>query len=90
MPFGLFTDPELARVGLSVREARDRGVSYCLAKVPMGTVFRAQTLSETRGFLKALIEKDVVAVHGLPGVKPTRTTPSIARPSVAPCFHPRA
>jgi pyruvate/2-oxoglutarate dehydrogenase complex dihydrolipoamide dehydrogenase (E3) component len=55
VPYCLFTDPELARVGLSEREARDRGVGYRLAKVPMEAVFRAQTLSETRGFLKALI-----------------------------------
>jgi pyruvate/2-oxoglutarate dehydrogenase complex dihydrolipoamide dehydrogenase (E3) component len=57
VPYCLFTDPELARVGLSEREARDRGVGYRLAKVPMEAVFRAQTLSETRGFLKALIEE---------------------------------
>lgn len=57
VPFCLFTDPELARVGLSEREARERGVGYRLAKVPMEAVFRARTLSETRGFLKALIEE---------------------------------
>ena len=58
VPFCLFTDPELARVGLSEREARDRGVGYRLAKVPMEAVFRARTISETRGFLKALIEQE--------------------------------
>jgi pyruvate/2-oxoglutarate dehydrogenase complex dihydrolipoamide dehydrogenase (E3) component len=57
VPYCLFTDPELARVGLSEREARERGVGYRLAKVPMEAVFRAQTISETRGFLKALIEE---------------------------------
>jgi pyruvate/2-oxoglutarate dehydrogenase complex dihydrolipoamide dehydrogenase (E3) component len=57
VPFCLFTDPELARVGLSEREARERGVAYRLAKVPMEAVLRARTLSETRGFLKALIEE---------------------------------
>ncbi len=56
VPYCLFTDPELARVGLSEREARERGVGYRLAKVPMEAVFRARTISETRGFLKALIE----------------------------------
>ena len=56
VPYCLFTDPELARVGLSEREARERGVAYRLAKVPMEAVLRARTLSETRGFLKALIE----------------------------------
>ena len=58
VPFCLFTDPELARVGLSEREARERGVGYRLAKIPMDAVLRARTLSETRGFLKALIEED--------------------------------
>jgi hypothetical protein len=43
-PYRLFTDPELARVGLSEREARGRGVGYRLAKVPMAAVFRAPTL----------------------------------------------
>jgi pyruvate/2-oxoglutarate dehydrogenase complex dihydrolipoamide dehydrogenase (E3) component len=57
VPYCLFTDPELARVGLSEREARERGVRYRLARIPMEAVFRAQTLSETRGFLKALIEE---------------------------------
>jgi pyruvate/2-oxoglutarate dehydrogenase complex dihydrolipoamide dehydrogenase (E3) component len=56
VPFCLFTDPELARVGLSEREARDRGVAYRLARIPLEAVLRARTLSETRGFLKALIE----------------------------------
>jgi pyruvate/2-oxoglutarate dehydrogenase complex dihydrolipoamide dehydrogenase (E3) component len=57
VPYCLFTDPELARVGLSEREARERGVGYHLARIPMEAVFRARTLSETRGFLKALIEE---------------------------------
>jgi pyruvate/2-oxoglutarate dehydrogenase complex dihydrolipoamide dehydrogenase (E3) component len=58
VPFCLFTDPELARVGLSEAEAKDRGIAYRLAKIPMGNVLRTRTLSETRGFLKALIEQD--------------------------------
>lgn len=58
VPFCLFTDPELARVGLSEREAKEGGVAYRLAKIPMTTVLRSRTLSETRGFLKALIEAD--------------------------------
>ncbi len=57
VPFCLFTDPELARIGLSEREARERGIAYRLSKIPMDNVLRARTFSETRGFLKALIEK---------------------------------
>jgi len=57
VPFCLFTDPELARVGLSEKEAKARGVAYRLLKIPMAdAVLRVHTLSETRGFLKALVE----------------------------------
>jgi pyruvate/2-oxoglutarate dehydrogenase complex dihydrolipoamide dehydrogenase (E3) component len=58
VPYCLFTDPELARVGLSENEAKARGLPYRLFKVPMEAVLRARTLSETRGFLKALVEAD--------------------------------
>ena len=64
VPFCLFTDPELARVGLSEREARERGVSYRLFKIPMDHVLRTRTLSETRGFLKALVEKESDRILG--------------------------
>jgi pyruvate/2-oxoglutarate dehydrogenase complex dihydrolipoamide dehydrogenase (E3) component len=56
VPFCLFTDPEFARIGLSETEARARGIPYRLAKLPMAAVFRAMTVSETRGFMKVLIE----------------------------------
>ncbi len=56
IPFCLFTDPEFARVGLNETEAKARGIAYRLFKVPMEAVLRARTLSETRGFLKALVE----------------------------------
>ena len=52
----MFIDPEFARIGLSETEAKERGLAYRLAKIPIGTVLRTRTLSETRGFLKALID----------------------------------
>jgi pyruvate/2-oxoglutarate dehydrogenase complex dihydrolipoamide dehydrogenase (E3) component len=59
VPFCLFTDPEFARVGLSEKEANARGITYRLFKIPMeAAVLRTRTLSETRGFLKALVETD--------------------------------
>src|SRR5438093_698926 len=58
VPYCLFTDPELAHVGLSENEAKARGIAYRLFKVPMEAVLRAHTLSETRGFLKSLVEAD--------------------------------
>jgi pyruvate/2-oxoglutarate dehydrogenase complex dihydrolipoamide dehydrogenase (E3) component len=56
IPFCLFTDPQLARVGLSETEARHRGVAVRVAKLPMGAVLRTRTTGETRGFMKALID----------------------------------
>jgi len=56
VPFCLFTDPELARIGLSEREAQERGIPYRLAKIPMTADLRTRTLSETRGFMKALVD----------------------------------
>ena len=56
VPFCLFTDPELARIGLSETEAKASGIPYRLAKIPMAADLRTRTLSETRGFMKALID----------------------------------
>src|SRR5262245_15988818 len=58
IPYCLFTDPELAHVGLTESEARARGVPYRIARMPMAMVLRTHTLSQTRGFLKALIGAD--------------------------------
>jgi pyruvate/2-oxoglutarate dehydrogenase complex dihydrolipoamide dehydrogenase (E3) component len=67
VPFCLFTDPEFARVGLSEKEAKARGIAYRLFKIPMEAVMRASTLSETRGFLKALVEADGNRILGFTG-----------------------
>jgi pyruvate/2-oxoglutarate dehydrogenase complex dihydrolipoamide dehydrogenase (E3) component len=56
VPFCMFTDPEFARIGLSETEAKAQGVEYRLAKIPIVAVLRARTLSETHGFMKALID----------------------------------
>jgi pyruvate/2-oxoglutarate dehydrogenase complex dihydrolipoamide dehydrogenase (E3) component len=67
VPFCLFTDPEFARVGLSESEAKQQGVSYRLAKIPMSSVLRTRTLSETKGFLKALISTESERILGFTG-----------------------
>lgn len=56
IPFCMFTDPELARVGLNETEAKKRGITYRLAKLPMTAVLRAVTLGETGGFVKVLVD----------------------------------
>jgi len=58
VPYCVFIDPEFARVGLSEAEARKAGIPYRLAKLPMSPVPRAQTLSERKGFMKALVAAD--------------------------------
>lgn len=58
VPFCLFTDPELARVGLNETEARRQGVAYRLAELPVAAILRTRTTGETRGKLKALIGAD--------------------------------
>jgi pyruvate/2-oxoglutarate dehydrogenase complex dihydrolipoamide dehydrogenase (E3) component len=69
-PFCLFTDPEIARVGLSENEAVAAGRPYRLAKMPMEAVLRARTLSETRGFMKALVGNDSDEILGFTAVGP--------------------
>jgi pyruvate/2-oxoglutarate dehydrogenase complex dihydrolipoamide dehydrogenase (E3) component len=64
VPYCLFTDPELAHIGLSEKEAKARGVAYRLFKIPMEAVMRASTMSETRGFLKALVDVDSDRILG--------------------------
>jgi pyruvate/2-oxoglutarate dehydrogenase complex dihydrolipoamide dehydrogenase (E3) component len=60
----MFTDPELARVGLSEREAGKLAIPFRLAKIPMSAVLRTRTLSEPRGFMKALISEDTDEILG--------------------------
>jgi pyruvate/2-oxoglutarate dehydrogenase complex dihydrolipoamide dehydrogenase (E3) component len=57
VPFCMFTDPELARVGLNESEARERGIAYRIARMSANDILRALTISETRGFLKMLIDE---------------------------------
>jgi pyruvate/2-oxoglutarate dehydrogenase complex dihydrolipoamide dehydrogenase (E3) component len=65
VPFCMFTDPELARVGLNESEAKARGIEYRLVKLPMAAVLRMLTLSELRGFIKLLIATDSDRILGL-------------------------
>ncbi|WP_437950313.1 mercuric reductase [Sorangium sp. So ce296] len=56
IPFCMFTDPQLARVGLNEREAKSRGVEARVATLPMSDVLRAATTGDTQGFMKALVD----------------------------------
>ena len=56
VPYCMYTDPPLARVGLSEVDARRQGVDVRVARLPISRVLRAQTTGETQGFMKALID----------------------------------
>jgi pyruvate/2-oxoglutarate dehydrogenase complex dihydrolipoamide dehydrogenase (E3) component len=64
VPYCMFTDPPLARVGLSEAEAKAQGIAVRVAKLPGAAILRAQTISETRGFMKALVEANGERILG--------------------------
>jgi pyruvate/2-oxoglutarate dehydrogenase complex dihydrolipoamide dehydrogenase (E3) component len=64
VPYCMFTDPELARVGLNESEAKRRGIGYRVLSLPMAAVLRTRTISEPRGFLKMLIAADSDEILG--------------------------
>lgn len=55
VPFCMFTDPPLARVGLNESEAQRLGIPVRVAKLPTKAILRTRTTLETKGFLKALV-----------------------------------
>jgi pyruvate/2-oxoglutarate dehydrogenase complex dihydrolipoamide dehydrogenase (E3) component len=58
VPYCMFTDPPLAHVGLTEREAQHQGIAVRIARLPMSTVLRTHTTDEAQGFMKALIGSD--------------------------------
>lgn len=58
IPYVMFTDPPLARVGLSENEAQRQGIAYRVAKLPMSSVLRTEATDETQGFMKALVSAE--------------------------------
>jgi pyruvate/2-oxoglutarate dehydrogenase complex dihydrolipoamide dehydrogenase (E3) component len=70
VPYCVFTDPPLARVGLSESEARAGNIAYRIASLPMAEVLRTRTLTEPRGFMKALIDTDSDRILGFTAFGP--------------------
>jgi len=56
VPYVVFLDPQLGRVGLSEREARERGFGLRIMKLPMNYVARALEMDESRGFVKVVVD----------------------------------
>ncbi len=64
VPYVLYTDPQLGRIGMSEKEARAANVNYQVAKIPMNYVARALELDRASGFMKALVNPDTKQILG--------------------------
>lgn len=72
VPYTVFIDPQLGRVGLTEAQARAQGHAFCVAKMPMTHVARALEVDETRGLMKAIVDAETdqilgVAILGIEG-----------------------
>lgn len=56
VPYCMFTDPQLGRIGISESEAKEKGIAVKIAKMPLSSVARAVETGNTHGFLKALVD----------------------------------
>ena len=64
VPYTLFIDPQLGRVGVTEAEARAQGRKIRVAKLPMTSVARAIEMDETRGFMKAVVDAETNQILG--------------------------
>ena len=64
IPSCVFIDPQLGRIGLSEREAREQGRKVRVAKLPMTSVARAMETGRSRGFMKALVDPQTDEILG--------------------------
>jgi len=64
VPYTIFIDPQLGRVGMSENEARRQGYTIRVAKLPMNAVARALEIGEARGFMKAVVDTDTQQILG--------------------------
>ena len=64
VPYTVFIDPQLGRIGITETEAKAQGLHIRVAKLPMSRVARAIELSETRGFIKAVVDVETKQILG--------------------------
>lgn len=64
VPYCMFTDPQLGRVGISETEARAQGLDYLVAKIPMSQVARGIETGQTLGFMKAIVDRKSKLILG--------------------------
>ncbi|HEY2459528.1 MAG TPA: mercuric reductase [Candidatus Acidoferrum sp.] len=58
VPYTVYIDPQLGRIGLTEKQARSQNRKIRVAKMPMKSVARALEIDETRGFMKAIVDAD--------------------------------
>lgn len=63
-PYTLFIDPAYSRVGLNEKEALEQGCEVKIARLPVAAIPKAQLLRETKGVLKAVIDKKTDRILG--------------------------
>ncbi|HEY8042165.1 MAG TPA: dihydrolipoyl dehydrogenase [Polyangiaceae bacterium] len=73
MPAAIFTDPEIATVGLGEQQARDKGIDVRIGKFPFGALGRAMAVNETDGFIKVVSDKKTHEILGVHIVGPEAT-----------------
>ena len=56
LPYTVFIDPQLGRIGITEKEARQQGIKIRVAKMPMTSVARAREFGETRGLMKVIVD----------------------------------
>jgi pyruvate/2-oxoglutarate dehydrogenase complex dihydrolipoamide dehydrogenase (E3) component len=64
LPYTVYIDPQLGRIGLSEQEARAQGRTIRVAKIPMSWVARALEMAEPRGFIKAVVDVETRQILG--------------------------
>lgn len=64
LPYAVFTDPQLGRIGVTEREARESGRNVLVTHLPMSSVARALEMDESRGTVKAVVDADTEQILG--------------------------
>jgi dihydrolipoamide dehydrogenase len=73
MPAAIFTNPEIATVGLGEQQAKDKGINVRIGKFPFAALGRAMAVNETDGFIKVVSDKETKELLGVHIVGPSAT-----------------
>src|SRR5260370_10018307 len=87
-PNCVYTDPEIAHVGLGEKEAKDRGIEVKVGRFPFAAAGRALTLGQTEGFVKVVADAPTGRILGVHIVGPRATDlipgPTLPVPTALP------